>query len=278
MRKPLHRVAIAPLVALLACLHHSAAAAQTPSEPVEAAPTFEDAQHLFYNASYEAAAALTLDLASPEGEGLAACELRTSALLFQLKRLLGNQSDKSAAFKRCAACPALMSAFLRDIERGQTLARNSLKLDPADEEALFFLGKIDLNYVWLQLDLLGKKTGWNQYWEARRSLDAVLSRNPHHVRALVARAWIDYIVDTRLPRGTKWLLGGGGGGKKRAMTVIRQAADTESDFFVRAEAGFALWEMQVRERRMAEAKEVALGLARDFPENQQLTEFLARTK
>lgn len=277
MWRSLHRVAIALPVAMLACLHESAVSAQTPSEQVEVAPTFADAQHLFYNASYEAAAALTLELASPEGEGLAACELRTSALLFQLKRLLGSQSDKSAAFKRCETCPALMSAFLRDTARGQTLARNSLKLDPTDEEALFFLGKIDLNYVWLQLDPLGKKTGWNEYWEARRSLDAVLSRNPHHVRALVARAWIDYIVDTRLPRGTKWLLGGGGG-KKRAMTVIRQAAGAESDFFVRAEAGFALWEMQVRERRIAEAREVALGLARDFPDNQQIAEFLERTK
>ena len=277
MRTSLHRVAIALPVAVLACLYESAVSAQAPSEPVDVAPTFADAQQLFYNASYEAAAALTLELASPEGEGLAACELRTSALLFQLKRLLGSQSDKGAAFKRCETCPALIADFLRDTARGQTLARNKLKLDPTDEEALFFLGKIDLNYVWLQLDPLGKKTGWNEYWEARRSLDAVLSRNPHHVRALVARAWIDYIVDTRLPRGTKWLLGGGGG-KKRAMTVIRQAADAESDFFVRAEAGFALWEMQVRERRIAEAREVALGLARDFPENRQLADFLQRTK
>jgi hypothetical protein len=29
------------------------------------------------------------------------------------------------------------------------------------------------------------------------------------LRARVARAWIDYIVDTRMPLGTRWLLGGG---------------------------------------------------------------------
>jgi len=62
---------------------------------------------------------------------------------------------------------------------------------------LFFLGKLDLNYVWLQLGPLRRKTGWDEYWEARRSLDAVLKANPRHVRARVARAWIDYIVDTR---------------------------------------------------------------------------------
>src|SRR3982074_2465475 len=143
MRRSLHRVALALPVAMLACLHESAAAAQSPSEGVEPSPTFAHAQHLFYNASYEAAAALTLELGSPQAAGLAACELRTSALLFQLKRLLGNQSDKGAAFERCGACPALMAAFLSDTARGQALARAALKVDPTDEEALFFLGKID---------------------------------------------------------------------------------------------------------------------------------------
>ncbi len=48
-----------------------------------------------------------------------------------------------------------------------------------------------------------EKTGWDEYWEARRSLDFVVRRQPQHVRALVARAWIDYIVDTRMPWGTR---------------------------------------------------------------------------
>jgi hypothetical protein len=44
--------------------------------------------------------------------------------------------------------------------------------------------------------------------------------------------------------------------------------------FVRAEAGFALWDMQVRERNMAEARVTAATLAEDFPDNPELRRFL----
>jgi hypothetical protein len=204
---------------------------------------------------------------------LAAYELRTSALHFQIKRALGDARDRQKALKLCVPCPALMTAFLSDTTRAQALARAQLLVSPGDETALFFLGKIDLNYVWLQLGTLGRKTGWNEYWEARRSLDALLKRNPGHVRGQVARAWMDYIVDTKLPRGTKWLLGGGN--RKRALALVRAAAATEAEFFIRVEAEFALWEMQVRERNLSEATVIARKLARDFPENPELVSFLA---
>src|SRR6185503_7805815 len=134
-----------------------------------------------------------------------------------------------------------------------------LKADASDDTALFFLGKIDLNYVWLQLGPLARKTGWDEYWEARRSLDAVIKRNPAHVRARLARAWIDYIVDTRMPRGTKWILGGGD--RKRGLRVMQQMANADADFFVHAEALFALWDVQVRERNIAAAVVIAQNLA-----------------
>ncbi len=47
-----------------------------------------------------------------------------------------------------------------------------------------------------------------------------------------------------------------------------------SDFFVQAEAMFALWDMQVREREVPEAVATARMLARDFPENRELRRFL----
>jgi hypothetical protein len=159
-----------------------------------------------------------------------------------------------------------------DAARGQALARARLVTAPTDETALFFLGKIDLNYVWLQLGPLGRKKGWDEYWEARRSLDAVLAHNPGHVRARVARAWIDYIVDTRMPRGTRWVLGGGD--RKRALVWMKQAATTDAPFFAHVEAMFALWDLQVRERRLPDAVEIARGLARDFPGNRELGKFL----
>jgi hypothetical protein len=233
-----------------------------------------DAQWSFFNARYEPAAEVALELRMAEPENLAAIELRSSALLFQLKELLPERGDKDKAFKQCVTCPDLLAAFLTETTRGQTIARTTLKTTPADETALFFLGKIDLSYVWLQLGPLGRRTGWDEYWEARHSLDAVLAGNPLHVRARVARAWIDYVVDTKMPRGTRWVLGGGS--RKRALLSMQAAADAEADFFVRAEARFALWDLNVRERRLPAAIAIAQQLARDFPENAELAKFLSK--
>lgn len=235
--------------------------------------TLEQAQHAFYNARYETAAVATLEPCSAGADRLAACELRTAALLFQIRRALETSTDKDKAWKQCLGCPELMSAFLSALARGQALARARLQTHPDDHATLFLLGKLDLNYVWLQLGTLGRKTGWKEYWEARRALDRVLEFDPGHVRARVARGWIDYIVDTRMPRGTRWLLGGGS--KKRGLLAIREAADAEADFFTRAEARFALWDIQVRERDVQQAIVTARLLARDFPDNEALNRFIA---
>jgi hypothetical protein len=239
--------------------------------------TLTDAYRLFYNAHYEEAAALAESLRISAPQTLENDEVRTSALLFQLRGLLKGQDardgDKNEALKRCAACAGVLASFMADLHHGQALARAALKTTPNDEEALFFLGKLDLNYVWLELGLLGHKTGWDEYWEARKSLDAVLKSNPKHVRARVARGWIDYIVNTRMPWGTRWILGGGN--KKRGMAAVREASKMDADFFTRAEADFALWDMTVRERDFATATQLAERLAQDFPDNREVARFLS---
>ena len=235
-----------------------------------AQPALTDAQAAFYNASFEKAAGLALDLCA--ADDLDACELRTAALLMEIKRAIGDAKDKDEAFKACAKCQGLFEAFLRDTARGQAAARARLKANPSDEAAQFLLGKLDLNYVWLQLGTLGRKTGWDEYWEARRTLDAILKRNPQNVRAKVARAWIDYIVDTRMPRGTRWVLGGGS--KKRAMVALREAAKADTDVYTSAEARFGLWDVLVREKNFPEAVALAHELARDFPANTDLPKFI----
>jgi len=256
-------------------------ASHAPGGEAPVAPTLADAQTHFYNARYKAAADLALELRSSDSADLANDELRSSALLFQLKALLeppderhttSEKRDKERALKNCAECPGLMTAFFADITHGQALARGMLRKDPRDETALFYLGKLDLNYVWLQLGPLGRKTGWDEYWEARHSLDAVIKDHPRNVRALVARGWIDYIVDTKMPWGTRWLLGSGS--RKRALVAVRQAAAIESDFYSHTEAEFALWDLQVRERQTAEATVLAQRLAQTFPDNQELKAFL----
>jgi hypothetical protein len=238
--------------------------------------TLESAERLFYNGEYDRAAVLTQSLCEAHPDDLDACELRTASLLFQIKKALRETEalDKTTAWNHCAACPSLMSAFLAETARGQAFARARLKIHPDDEETLFFLGKTDLNYVWLQLGTLGHKTGWDEYWEGRRSLDDVLRRNPAHVRARVARAWVEYIVATTVPRGTRWLLGGGN--KKRGLVAVREVVrQGGGDFFGQAEATFALWDMQVREHDVAGAVETARTLARDFPHNAELRRFIA---
>ncbi len=234
--------------------------------------TLEHAQRAFYNGKYEAAAEATLEPCSAGGDGLAACELRTAALHFRIKRALGTPDDKKKAWKQCAACPELMSAFEAALAQGLALARARLQTHPEDHAALFLLGKMNLNYVWLHLGTLGRRTGWDEYWEARHALDKVLKAQPDHVRARVARGWIDYIVDTKMPWGMGWLLGGGN--KKRGLLAVREAAGAEADFFTRAEARFALWDMQVRERDLEQAVVTARELARDFPDNTELSAFI----
>jgi len=233
----------------------------------------DEARVLFYNGRYGAADALTRPLCAPDLASLPACELLSSTVLFEMKSLVGKPSDRKKAWANCAVCPDLMSVFRATTSTGQTVARARLRVEPTDEGTRFLLGKLDLNYVWLQLGTLGHRTGWSEYWEARRSLDMVLEQNPDNVRARVARAWIDYIVDTQMPRGTRWVLGGGN--RKRGLLAVREAADADGDLFVRAEARFALWDMQIREGNITGAVDTARDLARGFPDNQELRAFLA---
>lgn len=238
-----------------------------------AADSLEAAQELFYNGQYAEAAAVTRGVVQDDDVEL--IELRTSAILFQIRRALDGGSDKNKALKACLSCADLIKAFKAEYARGLTLARAAVARQPKDALALFYLGKFNLNYVWLELGTLGHRTGWNEYWEARHSLDESLVLDPTHRRARVARAWIDYIVDTRMPWGTGWVLGGGN--KKKAMSVMRDAAVAGDDRYAYAEALFGLWDMQVREKRTAEALESARRLAIMFPNNPEVSRFLTST-
>ena len=232
-----------------------------------------EAQQLFYSARFEDAASRTRVVLRDDPQNLLAYEVHTSILHFQLKRALLDAKDRKAALAACETCRNVLAECLEVIERGQSLARMRTQADPSDIEARFLLGKIDLTYVWLHLSTLDRKTGWDQYWEARRALDALLADHPDHVRAKVARAWIDYIVATKLPWGTRWVVGGGN--KGRALRAVRDAAGAEADLFTRAEAVFGLWEMEAREGNREAALMAARQLLTWFPENKDLREFVA---
>jgi hypothetical protein len=236
------------------------------------AATLDDAQRLFYTALFAESAAAAQELTQADPTNLAAWEVRTSALHFQLRRLVGDGKDKKAAFAKCAECSKVLATFLEDVNHGRDAARARLAKEPTDDEARFHLGKMDLSYLWLQLATLDRKTGWKEYWEAKRLLEDILERNPMHVRARVARAWMDYIVGTRVPWGTRWMMGGGNRG--RALKMVREAVDTPSDTFTQVEARFALQEMLTREGKHAEAVTVAKELLAQFPTNKDLVKFV----
>jgi hypothetical protein len=246
----------------------STAANTTPVDRPELAET----QRLFYTGSYEAASALALTIRTAHPDDLDSYEVRSSALHFQIKRALRDAAGHDVPYKQCASCPDLLKEFLDETAKGQEIARARLKVNPNDNNAEFLLGKLDLNYVWLHLGTIGRKTGWNEYWEARRSLDEVLKRDPTFVRAKTARAWMEYIVATKTSIATRWLLGGGN--KKRALGWVREAAAADADYYVHVEADFALWEMLVRERDFTNATVIARRLAKEFPDNKELATFL----
>ena len=236
------------------------------------AATLDEAQRLFYTALFAESAAAAHELTEADPGNLAAWEVRTSALHFQLRRMVGDAKDKKAAFTRCAECPKVLATFLDDVNRGRAAARARLAKDAQDDEARFFLGKMNLSYLWLQLATLDRKTGWKEFHEAKDLLEAILAKNPTHVRARVARAWIDYIVGTRVPWGTRWLMGGGN--RRRGLKMVREAAATPADHYTEVEAQFALQEMLTREGMRDEAVAVARQLLAQFPQNKDLIKFV----
>lgn len=242
--------------------------------PDSTPPSVLTAESLYYNGEYVSAAAMALALRTADPANLQAYEIGTSALHFQVKRLLGDAKDRDKALKACVPCPALLASFAEETTRGVAAARAKLVESPQDLEVTFLLGKLHLNHVWLQLGTLGRRTAWSEYREARHLMETVLKRDPGHVRARVAHAWIEYIVDTRVPFLFQWVLGGGD--KKKALAEMRKAADAEAPFMVQTEARFALWEMLNRDTRVAEAVVPARALLADFPGNREVAAFLQK--
>jgi hypothetical protein len=68
------------------------------------------------------------------------------------------------------------------------------------------------------------------------------------------------LVNTQMPFGTRWVLGGG----------------NSRDFHANAEAVFALWDVQIREKQLREAVLTPRRLARDFPDNEEVRRFLQK--
>lgn len=263
-----------PAVLLALPLWLAAGAAPPQGAPSPAA--LAEAHRLFYSGKYKesAAAAAPLRVSGNTAEMLAAFDLHSSALHFQVKALLGDAKDRQKALKACAPCDGLLRDFEADVVSARAAASTRLAVAPDDSLIRYFHAKLTLNRLWLQNGTLGRRSGMGDYRAARANLDRVLQRMPGHVRATVARAWIEYIVDSRVPFGFKWMFGGGD--RKKAITALRAAEAAATDPFDKAEAGFALWNALVREKRDTEARPVAERLLAVFPGNEELKRYLEK--
>lgn len=260
-----------PFVCLLLLLVSSAAAASPQADAPPMGSPLERAQFLFFSGRYAEAAAITRPLLADALSPLSVHELHSAVLHNQIRRALRALPPKTP-FTACAECLPLVDELVRVVRAGRSRARAHLETAPVDDDTQFLLGRLDLTYVWLQVSTLGRRTGWEEYQEARRVLDAVLERRPSHVRARVARAWIEYIVGTRLPWGLRWVAGGGN--RTRGLRMMREAAATEADRYTKAEALFGLWEMESREGNVTDALVPARALLAWFPENEDLAAYV----
>jgi hypothetical protein len=60
----------------------------------------------------------------------------------------------------------------------------------------------------------------------------------------------------------------------RGMKMVREAAETQADFYTQVEAKFGQWEMLTRDGRRDEALVIAKELLLKFPENKDLVRFM----
>ena len=139
---------------------------------------------------------------------------------------------------------------------------------------MFFLGKLDLNYVWLQLGTIGRKTGWSEFLGSAEVARQRAQTEPG-ARTRASRPRLDRL-HRRHQAATRHQMDAGRRNQEEGPSD-GAAGGAVSRFqpFVQAEAMFGLWDMQVRERNMADAVVTARALAEDFPDNQELAKFLA---
>lgn len=231
-----------------------------------------EAKERFYQKRYEEAERFVLEARSIDPADPESYELRTTIILFRLKQTTGINGDRQGDAKTtketlatCPVCPELLRQFENDSAEGIRLAQQILVTRSDDERALFLLAKMNLNKLWLNLQVLDRRKGWQEYREARKLLGRVLEQNPQHARALTASAWINYIVGGRnfLVRAVL-----GGGSRKTALKQLRQAVScVDCDFFDRTEAKFSLLDILRQEKCFAEASALAEELRIRFPQN-----------
>jgi hypothetical protein len=193
-------------------------------------------------------------------------ELRTGLLVLRTKQAL-----KAAGGKRndCADCEGLIQEFEKDFGKGRALADAALQQNLKDDRLMFLSGKLYLNRVWMNVDILDKAaSSGGPYRDARDRIEEVLKRNPRHIRALVASAWINYMIASR-NLATRLLLRTFGikGDKEEAFEHLARAVALDGDEYAHWEAKFTQRDLLKRENKLSEVETVTEELRARFPKN-----------
>lgn len=235
------------------------------------ADTTEKGWQALFNADYRRAERLGRQAQALDPGNPAGYELGSTAILFQLRELVGSDGSREKSelrFENCRECQPLLREFELEERLGLQAARRRKASNNKDMDARFFLARLQLNRVWLNLQVLRKKSGWDEYWEAKNEIQAVLEQSPEHARGLTASAWIEYIVSKRNPIFRIIL---GGGSKEEAVARLRKAVmAAETTPSAKAEAQFGLMEMLSNEGAHAEAMHLAEALCAKFPGNRDV--------
>lgn len=220
------------------------------------------AREAFLQQDYHSAETHALVARNLRPEDPESYEVQTGALLFRLRKQAG-VSGPGLLLGRQAPDPDTLADFFGLQAEGVRRAEKCLRDAPRNVRCEFLLAKLHLNKLWLNLQVLDRKTGLGEYRSARAGLERVLARDPDHARALTALGWIEQIVAER-SRAVRWLLGGGS--RDKALAHIRRAISCAScsELDV-AEAKFALAELLQREKRQKEAELILRELRRRFP-------------
>lgn len=181
---------------------------------------------------------------------------------------LGPMSRHHVAFKPPPA--ALTSRFLDYVSRATMLAEKKLAAQPSNLDALYELGAaVGLRGSYVATVegrmLAAVKTTLRAYEAHERVLEA----DPRRVEAGVIVGTYQYIVAT-LSWPLRWIarVVGFKASRERGLALLEAAAGPSSD--ARVEAWFGLLIIYTRERRYAEAYEVARELMARFPRNRLL--------
>lgn len=195
----------------------------------------------FYRKEYEEA----LGIISGDDCGevnLDTIDLKSSILLFSLRREKREKGEVSRG---------LAEAFVDATNRGLSLATEMLQKNNKDSKARYLRGKLSLNLIWFDLEIVEKRRGLKLFLRTRRELKELAKEEPWNIRARISVAVTEFIIGERNPVERFFL---GGGSREDALAELKVLAGCKyCSKSEKIEALYALADMLRRYKKLEEA-------------------------